>query len=116
MAYLGTQVLADFYECEEDELKDSAKIQEIMLEAARIAKCTIVTHTFHTFSPYGVSGAVIVAESHLAIHTWPEHRYAAVDIFTCSDSMEIDKAIEYIGRELYAMDTVLTRCERGGIG
>jgi len=52
------------------------------------ANATIISHNFHKFSPYGVSGVVVIAESHVAIHTWPEYNYAAVDIFTCGDTIE----------------------------
>jgi adenosylmethionine decarboxylase proenzyme (EC 4.1.1.50) len=69
MRSLGHQIVADFYHCDGSTLSDVDYVTDAMLEAARRANCTIVTQTFHHFSPYGVSGAVIVAESHLAIHT-----------------------------------------------
>jgi S-adenosylmethionine decarboxylase len=59
-----------------------------MVEAAKAAKATIVEVAFHKFNPYGVSGMVVIAESHLAIHTWPEYGYAAVDIFTCGEEID----------------------------
>ena len=54
-----------------------------MRSAAEAAGATIVTATFHRFAPQGVSGVVVIAESHLSIHTWPEYGYAAVDFYTC---------------------------------
>lgn len=56
-----------------------------MIAAAQAARATIVGERFHHFSPQGVSGVILLAESHLSIHTWPEHGYAALDLFTCSD-------------------------------
>ena len=58
-----------------------------MLEAATRSGATIINSVFHHFSPFGVSGVIVIQESHLAIHTWPEYRYAAVDLFTCGDSV-----------------------------
>ena len=63
-------------------------IEQAMLNATKEANATIISHNFHKFSPYGVSGVVVIAESHVAIHTWPEYNYAAVDIFTCGDTID----------------------------
>jgi len=59
-----------------------------LIEAAKASRATLISHNFHKFSPYGVSGVVVIAESHIAIHTWPEYLYAAVDIFTCGDTID----------------------------
>lgn len=88
MQALGRQILVEFYKCNPDTLKDVSKIEKSMLEACIMAKATIVRHTFHEFSPFGVSGVVVIAESHVAIHTWPEYNYAAVDIFTCGETID----------------------------
>ncbi len=88
MQALGIQILAEFYECSPELLKDEQYIAKAMNEACVIGKATVVTSTFHSFSPFGVSGVVVIAESHVAIHTWPEYAYAAVDIFTCGETIE----------------------------
>lgn len=88
MEALGRQILVEFYDCDKEVLKDEYLIREIMIEAVRKSRATIVTDTFHTFSPFGVSGVVVIAESHVAIHTWPEHGYAAVDVFTCGETID----------------------------
>ena len=59
-----------------------------MIDAAEKSGATIVNSIFHTFNPWGVSGAVVITESHLTIHTWPEYGYAAVDVFTCGDDVD----------------------------
>ena len=59
-----------------------------MVEAAEAARATIVKSVFHTFNPWGVSGVIVIEESHLTIHTWPEYKYAAVDLFTCGDMLD----------------------------
>ncbi len=88
MQALGRQILVEFYDCDKEILKDEKYIAKAMVDACIIGKATVVTHTFHSFSPFGVSGVVVIAESHVAIHTWPEYGYAAVDIFTCGDTIE----------------------------
>lgn len=85
---LGRQWLLDFHDCTTDRLSDIAAVREAMLHAVRASGATIVTETFRQFEPHGVSGVVVIAESHVAIHTWPEHGYAAVDLFTCGDSVD----------------------------
>jgi len=88
MQALGRQILVEFYNCNPNILNDQDQIRDIMVEAVRRSGATIVTDTFHTFSPHGVSGVVVIAESHVAIHTWPEYGYAAVDIFTCGETID----------------------------
>ncbi len=88
MQALGRQILAEYYDCDPEVLKNEDFISNVMIEACKLGKATVVAHTFHSFSPFGVSGVVIIAESHVAIHTWPEYGYAAVDIFTCGETIE----------------------------
>lgn len=97
---LGVQILADLYQCDPAVLNDPALIQAAMIEAARRSGATIVADCFHRFSPHGVSGVVVIAESHLAIHTWPEHGYAAVDLFTCGERLRADEALRYLAQAL----------------
>ncbi len=115
MFFLGHQLIAELYGCDAARLADVDAIRTAMLEAAHSAGCTIVTQAFHHFSPYGVSGAVIVAESHLAIHTWPEYGYAAVDVFTCGEAAEPDKALEVLRRALNATTLSATEMRRGAV-
>src|SRR5260221_11494658 len=79
---IGSQVLLDLYECEVDRLDDLEWVKTTLVNAAQAAGATIVETVFHKFAPWGISGVVVIAESHLAIHIWPESRYAAVDVFT----------------------------------
>lgn len=115
MRSLGHQIVADFHHCDSSTLSDVDAITDAMLEAARRAGCTIVTQTFHHFSPYGVSGAVIVAESHLAIHTWPEYGYAAVDVFTCGDTIQPEDALNYLRDALGAGQVSTMEMKRGQV-
>jgi S-adenosylmethionine decarboxylase proenzyme len=85
---LGHQLMVEYYGCSPEKLNDAEHIRRSMLGAARATGATIVSEIFHTFNPHGVSGVVVIAESHLAIHTWPEYGYAAVDLFTCGDEVD----------------------------
>lgn len=87
MKSLGRHILVEFHGCNADILNDVPRIEQDMIESAARAGATIINSVFHHFSPFGVSGVVVIQESHLAIHTWPEYRYAAVDLFTCGDSV-----------------------------
>ena len=97
---LGEHILADFLGCNSEILRDVEQVRAYMHEAARRANAAIVSEEFHQFRPWGVSGAIIVKESHLTIHTWPEYQFAAVDLFTCGDSLDIWSAMEYLKDKL----------------
>jgi S-adenosylmethionine decarboxylase len=88
MEALGKQILVEFYDCDQAKINDVTYVENSLIQATKDANATIISHNFHKFSPYGVSGVVVIAESHVAIHTWPEYNYAAVDIFTCGDTID----------------------------
>lgn len=90
--------MVEYTGCSADVLDDLKRIQSLMKKAARAAHTKIVASVFQPFDPQGVTGVVVVEESHLSIHTWPEHGYAAVDFFTCGDSLpELAHAVLYEG-------------------
>lgn len=93
---LGRHLLLELYECDRKLLGQIKPVEHILKHAAIEAGATVVQSNFHQFSPYGVSGVVVIAESHLTIHTWPEHGYAAVDIFTCDFHLQMDKIEEML--------------------
>lgn len=115
MRSLGHQIAAEFYSCDRKLLNDVDFITRAMVEAARRAGATIVSQTFHHFSPHGVSGAVIIAESHFAVHTWPEYGYAAVDLFTCGDTVSSARALAYLRDALKARHVSTMELHRGQI-
>lgn len=110
---LGRHILVEFYNCDKEILNDHALIEKYMNEAAEVANATIVTSCFHMFNPWGVSGAVIIQESHLTIHTWPEYGYASVDLFTCGDSVNPWVAFDYLKDKLKAEKDEATEVARG---
>jgi S-adenosylmethionine decarboxylase proenzyme len=103
----------EFYNCDREILDDVAGIERSMNEAARACGATIVQSVFHRFQPYGVSGVVVISESHLAIHTWPEYGYASVDLYTCGDTVTPEKAYEYLKAAFNAQDTEIQTLQRG---
>ncbi|WP_306589652.1 adenosylmethionine decarboxylase [Geothrix sp. 21YS21S-4] len=112
---LGRHLLVEFTGCDPAALADLERITAAMLAAARASGATIVTHSFHHFSPHGVSGAVIIAESHLAIHTWPEHGFAAVDYFSCG-AVDAEAAVAVLKAALSAAATEVLSLTRGPLG
>ena len=88
-------------------------MKDILVGAARACGATIVDVAFHEFNPFGVSGVVVIAESHLSIHTWPEYRYAAVDIFTCGDVIKPEYAVTYIASRFRCKSPSVVEMKRG---
>ena len=109
---LGRHILVEYYNCDSEILKDPAFIESQMKQAALEAKATIVESVFHHFNPWGVSGAVIVEESHLTIHTWPEYGFASADFFTCGD-IDPWKSFEYLENVLKAEFSESVEIPRG---
>jgi S-adenosylmethionine decarboxylase proenzyme len=110
---LGRHLLAEFYDCNSNVLNNVERIEEVMTEAAIHCGATVVEKNFHHFSPYGVSGVVIISESHLAIHTWPEYGYAAVDLFTCGTSCDPNLAYDYLREHLSCGSAFYSELKRG---
>lgn len=92
---LGKHYLIELHGCTADLLENVATVERILVRAAQEMNATIVMQKFHAFSPVGVSGMVVIEESHLSIHTWPEWQYAAVDVFTCGQ-LDVQCGIEYL--------------------
>ncbi|HAP32361.1 MAG TPA: S-adenosylmethionine decarboxylase proenzyme [Firmicutes bacterium] len=113
MRALGRHVLAELYGCSPEILDDTLKIEEVMVNAALEAGAEIREVIFHEFCPQGVSGVVVISESHLAIHTWPEHGYAAVDIFTCGSTVDPWVSCHYLKKHLQANRVAAKEITRG---
>jgi S-adenosylmethionine decarboxylase len=113
MKNLGRHILAEVYDCDPNILNDRELIEEIMVKAALEAGAEVREVAFHKFSPQGVSGVVVISESHLAIHTWPELGYAAVDVFTCGNKVNPWDACNYISEGLNAKNMDAKEVQRG---
>ena len=110
---LGDHYLIELYDCHAHILDDEDRIQATLLEAATKAGATIIDQKFHKFAPQGVSGVVVIAESHISIHTWPELGYAALDFFTCGHTMTMDRAFELLREVFQPGDMEVRRVARG---
>jgi S-adenosylmethionine decarboxylase len=110
---LGRHLLLELFDCDLDAINNVEAVKGALVEAAKRAQATIVDVVFHEFNPFGVSGVVVIAESHLSIHTWPEYRYAAVDIFSCGDILQPEIAANYLVEQFGAERTSVVEMQRG---
>ena len=108
----GEHLLIEFRGCEGPVLNDSKALQALMERAVAAAQATIVNSVFHTFAPQGVTGVVVVEESHFSVHTWPEHGYVAVDVYTCGECYP-QRAREVLRTGLAATSVEWMLIERG---
>lgn len=113
MQSLGRHALLDLYGCEPAILNDAEYLQQLFKQTAIDLECTVVEEVFHHFAPHGVSGMVVIAESHLAIHTWPEHGYAAVDLFTCNETTDLPELVDLLRDRLQASEVHFHEQARG---
>jgi S-adenosylmethionine decarboxylase len=112
MRTISRHVLAELYGCNGSLIEDVDAIRQRMLAAAEVIGATVVGEVFHHFSPQGVSGVVVIAESHLSVHTWPESSYVAVDIFTCGN-LDPVPGISFLARQLGARQYRMQEILRG---
>ena len=113
MNALGRHLLVELFDCDPDVINNLEAVKGALIEAAKRAQATIVDVVFHEFNPFGISGVVVIAESHLSIHTWPEYRYAAVDIFSCGDVLQPEVAASYLVEQFAAERTSIVEMQRG---
>ena len=110
---LGHHLVIDLFGCNPEKMKQVAIVEDILVAAAEAAKATVVAKKFHQFNPIGVSGALVLAESHLTIHTWPEvDGYCAIDIFTCGPTDNF-AALKVMQEQFEAKGFVVVEIERG---
>ncbi len=110
---LGRHLMLEVYDCPSQYLDDADEIRQLLLDAALGAGATVIDTVFHRFSPQGVSGVVVIAESHLAIHTWPELGCAAIDMFSCAPEIDLDQIAERLAQGLRARRIDAKVTERG---
>jgi len=110
---LGRHLLLELFDCDGEAITSLDTVKSAMVEAAKRAQATIVDVVFHEFNPHGISGVVVIAESHLAIHTWPEYGYAAVDVFSCGDVLQPQVAADYLVEQLGASRASVVELQRG---
>lgn len=102
-------------DCDKELLNDLSSLRDVLRAAADGAGATVLEESFHRFDPHGISGVIIIAESHLFIHTWPEYGYAAADIFTCGDTVQPEKAAEILIEKLGSRHHTMVELKRGKV-
>jgi S-adenosylmethionine decarboxylase proenzyme len=110
---LGRHLLCEYHGCDRELLNHPVSIQAALVAAVKLAGATPLHEVVHAFSPHGVTGVIVIAESHFAIHTWPEHGFAAVDLFTCGDTVDPYLAFEDLRRALHAERHSVIEIRRG---
>ncbi len=113
MRALGRHLLCEYHGCDRELLNRPEAIRTHLLAAVTKAGATPVQDMVHAFSPHGVTGVVVIEESHFSIHTWPEYGYAAVDLFTCGETVDPWIAFEHLSRELRAASHSVIEMRRG---
>jgi S-adenosylmethionine decarboxylase len=113
MKSLGNHLIIELYDCKTEIIDDIHKVEDILMESVNRSGAEIITPVFHKFNPHGVSGVVVIAESHFSIHTWPEYGYCAVDIFTCGDTIDSEKALTFMKNAFEAKSISVVETKRG---
>lgn len=113
METIGHHYIAEASGCNPDVIGKVEVVERILVRAAEIAGVQVWSISFHRFNPNGVSGVVVISESHLSLHTWPEFGYVALDIFTCGDTAKPEKAVQWALREFGASNVHITEVTRG---
>ncbi|WP_138415373.1 adenosylmethionine decarboxylase [Aquibacillus sediminis] len=113
MDTMGRHVLAEMWDCNIEKLNDMDLIEKVFVNAALKAGAEIREVTFHKFAPFGVSGVVIISESHLTIHSFPEHGYASIDVYTCGDIIDPHIAADFIAQSLESKSCEKVEIPRG---
>ena len=112
---LGRQMTVEFYDCSAEILADSRRMEKIFLHAASVSGAHVVNSNFHSFEPQGVSGVLVISESHFAVHAWPEHDYAAVDLFTCGSGVDFDLAVQALAAGMRSGQWIISSIVNRGI-
>ncbi len=110
---VGVHLLVELYGCDPSLIADAEVFKEKIEKIAKEAELTVLKSYHHQFHPYGVTSLMLLAESHLFVHTWPEYNYIAADIFTCGDERKAYKALELMIKEFKAKDIKKIEIKRG---
>jgi S-adenosylmethionine decarboxylase len=110
---LGNHLIIELYDCKKDFINHAKSVEEALVKAVEVSGATMVQSVVHQFNPHGISGVVVIEESHFSVHTWPEYGYCALDIFTCGDEIDYYSALQYLKKEFHAKHMSVTEMKRG---
>ncbi len=110
---LGNHLIIELYDCDEVIINDAQGVEKAMIKAVEISGAKMVQSVFHQFNPHGISGVIVIEESHFSVHTWPEYGYCALDIFTCGDEIDYYSALQFLRSAFKAKNMSVTEMKRG---
>ena len=113
--YLANHQIIELYECDIGVLENSEYVKNTFCEAVKRSKATVVAEKYHNFNPYGLTGVAVITESHISIHTWPEHRYVAVDVFSCDNKINHKEILKYLKVNFFSSKTKTKSIKRGKV-
>ena len=109
--YIGSHIIADFWNCSYED--DHKALLNLLTESAHVSNAKILSSLSHQFEPCGSTAILLLAESHISIHTWPEYNYIAIDVFTCGHDMKPEAAIKFLKEKLQPQQVTIKRIQRG---
>lgn len=110
---LGNHLIVELYDCCSQAINDVHFVESAMKKAVAVSGATLVQSVIHEFNPHGVSGVVVIEESHFSVHTWPEYGYCALDIFTCGTEVDYYSALNYLKEAFKAGNLSVSEIKRG---
>lgn len=113
MSEVGMHIIIDLFGCNSSLADDINYIKDTLYKLVEILPAKVCKDVFHKFKPLGVSGAIIISSSHLTVHTWPEHNYIGVDIFTCSGECDYRAVVDFLCKQFGSTNYILKKLKRG---
>jgi S-adenosylmethionine decarboxylase len=110
---LGNHLIVEMYDCDSEIINDPRSVEGALVKAVEISGARTVQSVIHEFNPHGVSGVVVIEESHFSVHTWPEYGYCALDIFTCGNEIDYYSALYYLKEIFKAKNFSVSEIKRG---
>ncbi|MBI4138121.1 MAG: adenosylmethionine decarboxylase [Candidatus Wildermuthbacteria bacterium] len=111
--YAGRHIVADFWFGKQ--IETAKELRQLLRASAKAGRATVLKLATHSFSPQGFTGVVLLSESHIAVHTWPEIGYVAVDVFTCGKESRPMRALRYMQEYLNPDRVVMREMKRGAL-
>jgi len=110
---LGHHLIVELYDCDTAAINSARTVETSLLKAVDISGATLVRSVIHEFNPHGISGVIVIEESHFSVHTWPEYGYCALDIFTCGSEIDHMSALQYLKETFSAKSISVNEIKRG---
>ena len=113
MQSLGNHLIVELYDCDAVLINNVRQVEQVLMTAVELSGAKMVQSVIHEFNPHGVSGVIVIEESHFSVHTWPEYGYCALDIFTCGTLIDSYAALHYLVKAFKANSYSVSEIKRG---